>query len=531
MDNLLNFDSLKILVFSDFVTEKANQIYSALKTKLYIVGKGKDKTDLYILQSNVTYKLYSSDVKSKILSEVTNLIVNSFNNLSKENQNNLSKPNIADDDDDDDDQGKKKKVKYTKPKIFNNSFVDKFYPQLFSLLVNDEIKFDTYFNEIHFNNGFIDLKTLEFKQREQGKHYITKYIERDYKKSTDAQKELILSHIKKTYPNKDDLKVILLSIGSSLSGKSYIDQDTLFLLGEGSSGKSNILLLTQASITVYFQELQSDTFAQANSKIDKILMTYQKNPQIRISWCNELKDTKIDDSLFKSFIDSNLNATALYADGQKSFKHYSKTFITANTMPNIKIDTGVSRRFKGYTHTSKFVSDPALVNEKNHVYLGNKYFIDDMEECKLLDAWFDILAENCAEWNKGEKIIYSKNFESTKDEVINSNDIFLDFVDSRILITGEPTDRIGKNKMHEAFSCMYPNRKLTVLQIITSLKEKKLNYDGKLRCDSIQGCFIGVKFKTINDDFASDDEEVEKDYKSEYFKLLAKFNKLKNNEI
>jgi hypothetical protein len=276
--------------------------------------------------------------------------------------------------------------------------------------------------------------------------------------------------------------------------------------------------------------LQSDTFAQANSKIDKILMTYQKNPQIRISWCNELKDTKIDDSLFKSFIDSNLNATALYADGQKSFKHYSKTFITANTMPNIKIDSGVSRRFKGYTHTSKFVSDSALVDEKNHVYLGNKYFIDDMEECKLLDAWFDILAENCARWNKGEKINYSENFESTKDEVMNSNDIFLDFVDSRILITGEPTDRIGKNKMHEAFSCMYPNRKLTVLQIITSLKEKKLTYDGKLRCDSIQGCFIGVKFKTVNDEFASDDEE-EKDYKSEYFKLLAKFNKLKNNEI
>jgi hypothetical protein len=97
MDNLLNFDSLKILVFSDFVTEKANKIYSALKTKLYIVGKGKDKTDLYILQSNVTYKLYSSDVKSKILSEVANLIANSFLCLSKENQNNLSKPEIVDD--------------------------------------------------------------------------------------------------------------------------------------------------------------------------------------------------------------------------------------------------------------------------------------------------------------------------------------------------------------------------------------------------------------------------------------------------
>ena len=84
MDNLLNFDSLKIVTFSDFVTEQANQIYSALKTKLYIVGKGKDKTDLYILQSNVTYNIYSSDVKAKILSEVTKLIQNSFNRLPKE---------------------------------------------------------------------------------------------------------------------------------------------------------------------------------------------------------------------------------------------------------------------------------------------------------------------------------------------------------------------------------------------------------------------------------------------------------------
>ena len=507
MEKLLNFDSLKILTFSDLVNEQAKQIYGVLKNKLYIVGKGKDKTDLYILQCNVTYKIYSSDVKSKLLSEVTELIQNSYNSLTKEIQSELYRKTYSSAGD---------ILKSEKPKIFSNSFVDKFYPQLFSLFVNDEIKFDTYFNEIHFNNGFIDLKTLEFKQREQAKHYITKYIERDYKKSTEAQKDLILSHIKKTYPNKEDLKVILLSIGSSLSGKSII------------------LLLTQAAITVYFQELQSDTFAQANSKIDKILMTYQKNPQIRISWCNELKDTKIDDSLFKSFIDSNLNATALYADGQKSFKHYSKTFITANTMPNIKIDSGVSRRFKGYTHNSKFVSDSALVDEKNHVYLGNKYFIDDMEECKLLDAWFDILAENCAKWNKGEKINYSKNFQETKDEVMNSNDIFLDFVDSKLVITGEQTDRIGKNKMHEAFSNMYPNRKLTVLQVITSLKEKNLTYNGQLRNkdDSIQGSFFGVKFKINKPDygFASDDEE-DFDYKTEYRNLLAKYNILKNNKL
>jgi hypothetical protein len=550
MENLLNFDSLKTVTFSDFVNDQAEAIYEALKGKYYIIPRGKDKNDFYFLQPNLTYEIYSSDVKNKLLSVVCKLIAKSFTSLTKEKQNELSKPNIADDDDDDG-ECKKKKVKYIKPKIFSNAFVEKFYPQLVVLLTDSKITFDTYTNEIHFNNGFINLKTLEFKQRELGKDYITKYNERDYKPSTKQQQNLILSHIVKTYPIKEDLKSILLILGSCLSGESCADQDILFLLGEGSVGKSNILALTQACMPCYFQELQSDTFAESNSKIDKILMTFQKNPQIRISWINELKDTRINAELFKDFVDGSIKATALFKDGQNTFKHFSKAIITANTMPNIKIDTGVTRRFKGYTHHSKFVSDPALVDEKKHVYLGNKFFIRDITANNLLDAWFDILAEYCAKWNNGEAIIYSKNFQETKDEVMNSNDIFLDFVDSRLTMTGEPTDRIGKNKMHEEFSNMYPNKKLTVLQIITSLKEKKITYDGKLRCDSIQGCFFGVKFKSCKPSTPDDDDDDDShiDYKAEYNtqcdiykELQDKYNqlqreiktlktKLKNNEI
>ena len=51
--------------------------------------------------------------------------------------------------------------------------------------------------------------------------------------------------------------------------------------------------------------------------------------------------------------------------------------------------------------------------------------------------------------------------------------------------------------MHKEFLNMYPNLKLTVRQVITSLKEKKIEYDGQMRNkdDSIQGSFYGVKFK------------------------------------
>ena len=71
------------------------------------------------------------------------------------------------------------------------------------------------------------------------------------------------------YPKHEDLECILLVLGSCLSGKANIDQDTLFLLGKGSSEKSFTLDLTKACIVMYVKELKADTFTNSNAKADK----------------------------------------------------------------------------------------------------------------------------------------------------------------------------------------------------------------------------------------------------------------------
>ncbi len=50
--------------------------------------------------------------------------------------------------------------------------------------------------EIHFQNGYFDLNDLSFKKRELNKHHITKYIKRDYEKSTEQQRDEVFQHIK-----------------------------------------------------------------------------------------------------------------------------------------------------------------------------------------------------------------------------------------------------------------------------------------------------------------------------------------------
>ena len=181
-------------------------------------------------------------------------------------------------------------------------------------------------------NGYYDLKNKKFKQRILHTHYITKFIKRDYVKSSEKERDELMTHLRKIYPDNEDMKCILTILGSALSGKSNVDQDTLFLLGKAAAGKSFIMELSQKTFECYFKELKNDTFCHNNKNIDKILNSFANNPQTRITWINEIKDVKIDETLFKKFCEGKLQTTKLYEEESHDIIHNSKAFITANTM-------------------------------------------------------------------------------------------------------------------------------------------------------------------------------------------------------
>ena len=500
----LNYDDFEILITSDFPNKKATVIAKSLKDVFIVVPQSRD-FETYVLQDNISYINTSIDTKSYLIPTITQLLETSFEMLTDVERNQL-------------------KDRYSKQYrcIFKEGAVNQYYKEILTKLIREDIEWDKTLCQIQFNNGYMDLKDLQFKQREKGKHFITHYINRDYKASTTEQRKKLLIPIKMIYPDKLDRECILTYFGSALSGISSKDQDTLFLLGLGSSGKSFILSLTEASISCYFKELKSDTFSLNNSKADKILNTFQNNPQIRISWINEMEDARIDSSLFKKFCDGQLTTTQLYKDGSFTIPHYSKAIITANTMPNIKVDTGVSRRFRGFTHQANFTDDEALIDNKNHIYKIDKSLLENLIKSNLMDAWFDILAYTCNEWLKGKHIKFTKNFDETRDTVILSNDWVQDFIDTNLKITNNPDDRIGKNLMLEAVKSQYPQKYLNPIQLITALKDKKISYNAKLRCDKLQGCFIGVVFQSELEDDLQDIKDpldkgiVKDDYKVKY---------------
>jgi CRISPR/Cas system CMR-associated protein Cmr5 small subunit len=91
--------------------------------------------------------------------------------------------------------------------------------------------------------------------------------------------------------------------------------------------------ISKKRLETYFAILTSLGYdKQDEVNIDKILNSFANNPQTRITWINEIKDVKIDETLFKKFCEGKLQTTKLYEEESHDIIHNSKAFITANTM-------------------------------------------------------------------------------------------------------------------------------------------------------------------------------------------------------
>jgi hypothetical protein len=488
-EDLLSLSEIKILIRDPLPNVRAKLIASKLRKYCFIRCED-DKAIFYRIQENVVYRAYKKDITDKVKLIQQQLIEESFSTLSFDDKRKLQK-------------------KYKNIKIYKNVVFIEYGDQLIDHLTIDYTDkrmkaIDNTPNEVHFKNGYFDIKKEQFLERQFGQHIVTKIINRKYKKSTQDKRDKIEAIVRRTYFDEDDYNALLMILSSAISGNVSIDQTALFLIGDGSSGKSFIMELMLSVLDIYVFELSSDTFAQANNKKDKILNTFLVNPQIRLGWINEFKDAKLDEALVKDTIDGKIKTTSLYADGQNTLKINTKFVGTMNTIPNFIVDGGMVRRVDSFEHKAIYIEsdDKELKpDDKKHVYLKNKNIINDIIEMDLLNAWFDVLVSYCVKWMNGEKIKYTNNFTSAKQLLVGSNDKIQDFVDSSLIITNNDNDKICKEEMKMAFSIANPDKHLNVQQLIMALKQKKIEYNASIRSkNNIRGSFIGVKFRGEFDD-------------------------------
>lgn len=485
--DLLNFDEIEKLLTIDTPNERADIICKKIIKYCFFLNGILYKYDNKL----VVYKrIDGRDESNELLTLLTGFISSSRNNLNKEQIKLL--------------QLEHKNFKT----LCENSTMNKMIPQLSIALKVEEERFFGDFYEVHYKNGYIDMRTLEFKQRIPNKHFVCNYIKRDYKKSSQKERDELLKRLYKIYPVKEDLITILFILGSGLTGRATKEQKILFLLGDGSNGKSVIMNMTMNAIEGYMDTLEEEAFSMSNKNADKTFSTFRNRPHVRIIWNNEPKADQMNATSFKKFVEGEMKGKLLYQDGTHDFKHNALPVFTANIMPNIKTDGGVVRRFRGYYHTSTFTSDKTKVDESKHIYFVDRDFLDKIRDDGLLDAWVDLLCEYGNKWYSGEEIPTPESFKQATEEMMEVNDHIKDFIDAKLKFT-KTGERIGKNEMIKLYQNLYPKKNISVQQLISLLKPK-VPWNKELRCPitSIKGCFYNVVEKFEIDEDIENDKKI-----------------------
>jgi hypothetical protein len=478
-NELLCYDEIIILLDSPDTLFTGGIIADHLIKKMFI---SQDK--LYILnQKNVTYKRVvnadTTNINATINEHIKQLISESWAKLNKFHDM------------------LKKMYKSKIDDLFKVSHYSDMISTIKDAIRKDEILVDVYTNELHFDNGYLDLTKDDKKilPRVIGKHYVSKFVFRDYKEPSKGSIEWIENQLRKIYPIEDEYYAAIFFIFRTFTGTITKEQLTIFMTGTGASGKSTLMKLIQLALPCYFLELSSNIFTKGNKDINKILNQFEKEPQVLLSWANEPNQEKMDAELFKKFCEGIIQATKLYEDGLYTFINKTLTVISANAYPDMKSDTGSQRRILGFEHTSKFTENKNEVDNKT-VFIMDKDLQTNFENNNdFKNALVSLIVDQCLTYNKGKKMKIPESFEKTKATICTINDQFQDFIDSKIVITNKDEHRIGKEDMKNEYLKAYPNRFANHGTIISSLKDKKINYEPKYRCDGVQGCFVGVRWK------------------------------------
>jgi hypothetical protein len=356
--------------------------------------------------------------------------------------------------------------------------------------------------ELAFQNGILNLKTLEFKNGLSKEDYLTKCIPSNYDKPSNEDVEKVKNELLKICNNNiQHLEYYLSFLGYSLTGDADREQIFGYFRGQSAeNGKSIIFEVAEKIMPNYVKKADSRLFDD-NFDMKKELPTFYGK---RLIWLNELSEKRKDADRLKAFADGTTYTFGRnYATESESLNVLFKVLVVSNYSLNIKADNGVKRRFKLCQFNSKFgdqftednydnlefVKDKDFGKKlKNELKMpliqllaeyGNKYWIDKKLKQYPIE-WEEEATENMGDNNKFDVWFYD-NFTFSLDELKE---------DEKGLFVGK-----------QCITDMLPSD-LKNVKLNDELKRMRINftYDKAKRYKTSRGVYIGFGLKKVNEE-------------------------------
>lgn len=389
-------------------------------------------------------------------------------------------------------------------KVLSNAFVRNHVASIKLALTNNDAVFDVDNTGIHFKNGRFNLKTRKLERRTPDM-MITKIIDRDYKEPTKKHIKKWQNIIKQLFEDEETYNYMINSYGSMLNGDNVAHQRFLVNYGKGSAGKTTLLKFIESAVSsVYYTELKKDTLCFKNAKIDKIMNSF--NSTIRFYIINEIDTSKSDPDLLKGIADGKVNFTKLYKDCNFSQYISGSMVLVGNHFISFPPDTGVNRRLRGCEYKHTFTDDESKIDnktifKKNPKLIQSKYHtLDDR------NAIFQILADECYKFDqRGGEYDKPDSIKVFEEELIEINDEWAQII-SNLLVKKKGGCALLTDIVKAIHDTVPTKSYIQRSQVLSSLKDRGINYDKNKMHNGKRGCILGYVLKCKNDFEGQSDE-------------------------
>jgi hypothetical protein len=284
-------------------------------------------------------------------------------------------------------------------------------------------KLDDAFYKMVFQNGILDLKTLDFKFGFNCDDYITKTIPYDYVKPTEEDEAEFMHEMKKVCNwNDDHLNYYMSHLGYAMTSDSSREQCLLYIRGVTASNGKSLLYETLCEVAPNYVKQGSNDIFDKGADLRKDVHSFRG---LKILWLDELSTKQKDEDIMKIFANGTKFAyKPLYSLTTVQMPISCKSHITSNNTINVKADNGFERRFDLIQFDSHFSVNYPQDDYENCKFVADKGMMSVFAG-RLRDAMIYSIARYSKKyWEERKLEYYPEDWQNERSDDIEDNNKF-----------------------------------------------------------------------------------------------------------
>ena len=277
--------------------------------------------------------------------------------------------------------------------------------------------------KLAFQNGILDLKTLEFRYGIRQEDYLTKCIPHSYVEPEQEKVDWVRNKLKQICNwNENHLEYYLSMLGYALTGDSTKEQNFWYLLGQTAENGKSIIFEALENIMPNYVRKGVPNILDMKVDLKKEIATWRG---LKILWLNELSASVKDQDVVKALCDgTSMSYNKNYAVEAEMMPINFKLIAVSNNSINIKGDAGVKRRFKVLQLGSQFKAEFTQDNIQRLEFIRDKDFGEKLQTT-YKDALLYLLASYSNKYATEKRLQeYPADWKEEADEQMASNNEF-----------------------------------------------------------------------------------------------------------